>query len=200
MGAVAGRLDRGQWYGAGEQYYVDHRCQNGASGNGGLVQVQNSSNPQILGIGSYGIVAQSIGGGGGVGSNAVLPSPIGVTLGGGASVSGNGGAVTVSNAGWIRPKRQGAMVSLPKVLAGVEAWPVLRRQHQGLNSSLPQGVGTNSGDGNTVSVTNSGSISTAATAPRALWPRVWAGRGPECGQRQRGQRRRHRLQQCHRYQ
>ena len=49
--------------------------QNGSSGDGGLVTVQNSSNISVLGIGSYGILAQSIGGGGGFGSNAALTSP-----------------------------------------------------------------------------------------------------------------------------
>ena len=64
-----------------------------SSGNGVLVTVENSGAITATGDGSFSILAQSIGGGGG---DAGYASG-GVTVGGTGSAAGNGGTVTVTN-------------------------------------------------------------------------------------------------------
>ncbi len=64
----------------------------GAAGDGGAVAVTNAGQITVRGQHSYGILAQSVGGGGGLGGDTFSL----LTLGGGAGVSGNGGDVTVT--------------------------------------------------------------------------------------------------------
>ncbi len=66
----------------------------GASGNSGSVTVSNDALLQTMGDSAAGIIAQSIGGGGGNGGSTGLS---GITLGGYGGASGNGGAVSVTN-------------------------------------------------------------------------------------------------------
>jgi len=83
---------------------------NGAvAGNGSNVVVVNSGHLETLGATAYGILAQSIGGGGGIGgastdsgngsTNTIVN--IGVNVGGAGGAGGTGGAVTVTNSGGI---------------------------------------------------------------------------------------------------
>lgn len=73
-------------------------------GSGGVVDVNNASAITTFGQGSYGILAQSIGGGGGDGGTTVSGSvsaglSAAVTVGGVGSSGGNGSTVTVDNYG-----------------------------------------------------------------------------------------------------
>jgi hypothetical protein len=73
----------------------------GASGNGGTVTVGPSSSYQSLaisttGYGAFGILAQSIGGGGGVASATPSGATVTPFLGGTNGASGNGGTVNVT--------------------------------------------------------------------------------------------------------
>ena len=77
----------------------------GVAGNGGNVQVNdNSGTIDTFGDYAYGILAQSVGGGGGaggfsMGGNAVcLPAGAGFGIGGAGSSGGTGGNVTVTPA------------------------------------------------------------------------------------------------------
>jgi uncharacterized protein with beta-barrel porin domain len=73
----------------------------GASGDGGEVRIANSGTSRIVtsGVGSYGVIAQSVGGGGGNGGGTGAGI---ITVGGsGGGTGGNGGAVTVTNNGAI---------------------------------------------------------------------------------------------------
>jgi hypothetical protein len=69
----------------------------GASGNGSTVDVTNYGVIQTNGVSSYGIFAQSVGGGGGVGGNASSGLTGLASLGGFGGASGNGGDVNVTN-------------------------------------------------------------------------------------------------------
>ena len=69
----------------------------GASGNGSTVNVTNYGVIQTSGVSSYGIFAQSVGGGGGVGGNASSGLTGLASLGGFGGASGNGGDVNVTN-------------------------------------------------------------------------------------------------------
>ena len=82
----------------------------GGSGNvGGVVEVTNAGTIETRGAGAHGILAQSIGGGGGNGGMALTGSlligaptsaPL-IAIGGMGGNGGNGGAVTVTNSGSI---------------------------------------------------------------------------------------------------
>jgi hypothetical protein len=88
----------------------------GASGNGAAVQVSNSGTIVTRGNDAYGIFAQSVGGGGGAGigdggSGSAQGSgskSIGISVGGNAGSSGNGGAVSVAHTGNITTSGDGA--------------------------------------------------------------------------------------------
>ncbi|HEX2528568.1 MAG TPA: hypothetical protein VHL31_20025 [Geminicoccus sp.] len=67
--------------------------QGGSGGNGGAVDVASNGKIFTLDKGSVGILAQSIGGGGGNGGNA---KGLFVAVGGGGGLGGNGGDVTVT--------------------------------------------------------------------------------------------------------
>jgi hypothetical protein len=70
----------------------------GASGNGGVVTVDNSGQVFTQGLLAHGIFAQSIGGGGGNGGSGSLGQ---IDIGGQGTGGGDGGDVTVTNTGQI---------------------------------------------------------------------------------------------------
>lgn len=73
---------------------------NTTSGNGGAVTVnQDSGTLQTQGIAAHGIIAQSIGAGGGTAGTGAVALSGTVALGGTGSTSGNGGGVTVDASG-----------------------------------------------------------------------------------------------------
>ncbi len=73
----------------------------GASGDGRAVSVANSGSLFTAGEHSYGIEAQSVGGGGGQGGKGATPAFFNIAVGGTGSGGGDGGDVTVENAGNI---------------------------------------------------------------------------------------------------
>ena len=73
----------------------------GAAGDGGNVTVSNTFALGTTGDGSHGIFAQSVGGGGGTGGEAILTNVGKVGIGGMGGASGKGGNVTVTNSGSI---------------------------------------------------------------------------------------------------
>ncbi|GAB5469578.1 MAG: autotransporter outer membrane beta-barrel domain-containing protein [Rhodospirillales bacterium] len=92
----------------------------GGTGNsGGTVTIDNSSAVTVTGLGSQGLVAQSIGGGGGSGAANQFPSllPEGeettassfrVAVGGFGGTGGGGGSVTITNSGSITTGSSGS--------------------------------------------------------------------------------------------
>lgn len=71
----------------------------GATGNGGIVEVNNNKNITTRGSNSSGIFAQSIGGGGGVGGTAAIGATGTFGLGGEGGAAGDGSKVTVNQYG-----------------------------------------------------------------------------------------------------
>jgi hypothetical protein len=108
-------------------------------GNGGSITVGNNADIAVSGDGAYGILAQSIGGGGGVGSNGVLGETGDIRIGGSADTSGRGGKVVVTHSGRIKT-------------VGMGGYGILAQ-------SIGQAVGS-SGDGDKVSVDSDGAIVT----------------------------------------
>jgi uncharacterized protein with beta-barrel porin domain len=73
----------------------------GAAGNGGAVTVSNAGAIEMNGKNSLGIMAQSVGGGGGVASDALGVAVVPVMIGGQTGANGVGGTVMVTNTGSI---------------------------------------------------------------------------------------------------
>jgi uncharacterized protein with beta-barrel porin domain len=68
----------------------------GSTGDGGVIEFTSQGVISTSGIGSAGVIAQSVGGGGGVASAVGVGAVNGVTLGGGGGATGKGGDVTVT--------------------------------------------------------------------------------------------------------
>ncbi|MCX7965614.1 MAG: autotransporter domain-containing protein [Syntrophorhabdaceae bacterium] len=138
------------------QVSVTLGAQGGSSGSAGLVKVDNPSPISVSGAGSFGIIAQSIGGGGGIGSIDAIGSSGTVTIGGSQNSSGDGGNVQVNNDHVIVTEGAGSYGILAQSIGG-GGGVVLNTQsgqQKSLQASLPSGDGTNSGSGGSVQVSN----------------------------------------------
>ncbi|WP_205648697.1 autotransporter outer membrane beta-barrel domain-containing protein [Acuticoccus kandeliae] len=130
----------------------------GKGGNGDTVSVTNAGDISANGIFASGIVAQSIGGGGGEGgvSDALV-----VALGGSGGSGGESGAVTVTNSGTIETSGFGAMGIMAQSIvgaggsAGVAAAAVSLGATAGSDAGVPAG---------TTTVANTGTITTQGDA------------------------------------
>ncbi len=143
---------------------------NGSTGgNGGNVSVNANGTIETTGPSAQGILAQSIGGGGGsAGSVAGL-----VALGGNGQAGGNGGVVSVSNTGSITTAGSGSIAIEAQSIGG-----------QGGNGASAGGLvalgGTGSGttQGGAVGVANSGVLTTGgALAPGIVAQSIGGGGG-----------------------
>ncbi|OJW22140.1 MAG: hypothetical protein BGO51_15425 [Rhodospirillales bacterium 69-11] len=94
----------------------------GGGGKGGNVTVTNGASLSTAGGNAYGVLAQSIGGGGGNaggysgGGSGKLSAK--VTVGGSGRAGGNGGDVTVTNGGTIQTLRDGSTAILAQSVGG----------------------------------------------------------------------------------
>jgi uncharacterized protein YhjY with autotransporter beta-barrel domain len=136
-----------------------------SSGNGGSVSIQNSALISVSGKGSYGILAQSLGGGGGLGYNAALSSGSGISIGGSQSASGNGGTVDITNQNFIITSDDAGYGIIAQSIGGGGglAGSTGTVSSTGLKTTMPAGNDTNSGDGNKVTITSSGTIFTSGS-------------------------------------
>lgn len=174
----------------------------GASGDGGQVLVINQDRIETRGKAAYGIDAQSIGGGGGSGGNAMMGMPfapqwvgvlvaggnflfssnaiyqdLNVTVGGSAGATGSGGGVTVTNGGRIATQGTGAY--------GIFAQSVGGGGGEGGNATggaltsvvTVGGSAGAAGNGGLVSVTNSNSITTRGAGASAIFAQSIGGGG-----------------------
>ena len=91
--------------------------QGGSSGHGNAVAIRNAGTLRTFGDGSIGILAQSIGGGGGIGGvGAQGDGTVGV--GGRGGAAGNGGAVTVESSGRVETFGTAAHAILAQSIGG----------------------------------------------------------------------------------
>jgi hypothetical protein len=140
----------------------------GGGGTGGHLFVENFGTIQTDGSGSQAIFAQSVGGGGGVGSTAgsSVPPVVGVALaiGGAGGAGGNGGIVRVFNrsSGTIYVNGDDSIAILAQsVGGGGGTGGVGSSDGLGILLAIPIGIGGRggaAGSGVTVSVTNEGLI------------------------------------------
>jgi uncharacterized protein YhjY with autotransporter beta-barrel domain len=140
----------------------------GSSGKGGDITVSNTGVIVTGGNSSQGILAQSVGGGGGVGGSGIG----GVILGGTGGSTGDGGRVGITNTGAI-------------VTAGIASHGVLAQSIGGGGgiggggSGLLTlgGNGTGGGNGGAVDLVNSGSIDTSGDLAIGLFAQSIGGGG-----------------------
>ncbi len=101
---------------------------NGGEGmSGGTVDVTNSGGIYTEGVGSYGALAQSIGGGGGKGGLVVdftsvpgdtTANALALAIGGNGGDGGTGGNVTLKNTGWVETMKQNAVGLFAQSIGG----------------------------------------------------------------------------------
>jgi hypothetical protein len=134
--------------------------QNGVAGNGGPVQVTtNGLGLTTIGRDAHGIVAQSIGGGGGFVVGGQLKLPPGGT-GGHGGANGNGGTVTVNiqvNQG-VATQGDGAIGVIAQSIGGGGGLAGDLSAVQFYQTGTSKAVKANTGDGGAVAVTLSGGV------------------------------------------
>jgi hypothetical protein len=150
----------------------------GASGNGGIVNVENAVSGSIRTEGDFlasAIFAQSVGGGGGQGGSGSGQLNIGGfrDIGSGGGVAGDGGKVTVENAGTIE--------TVGALSAGVAAQSVGGGGGAGgggkLSLLLIGGDGGSAGNGGGVDILNAGSVLTEGVFSAGLLAQSVGGGG-----------------------
>ena len=168
----------------------------GTNGHGGSVTVNQSGTITTTGLDSYGILAQSVGGGGGVsqyylsatntnsgsGGTATIGLTGTVGLGGAGGAAGNGGDVSVNMSGGISTAANGAIGILAQSVGG--GGGVAGNVDRGLPSIINIGLGLafgrkggGAGNGGTVTVTNNGSISTLGDNAHGIFAQSVGGGG-----------------------
>jgi hypothetical protein len=151
---------------------------NGGSGNGDAVSVAAKAAIQTTGAGALGVVAQSIGGGGGVaqayGVSGAGPVVLGA-LGGG---SGNGGAVDVVSSATIVTQGAGAHALLAQSVGGgggfVQAFAANGAL---LSQNVQAGAGGGGGNGGAVNVSVQAAIQTTGESANGVVAQSVAGGG-----------------------
>ncbi|MBI6630802.1 autotransporter outer membrane beta-barrel domain-containing protein [Pontibaca salina] len=139
----------------------------GKGGNGGNISASNGGTIQTLGENSFGVFAQSIGGGGGTGGAAYasgkqkLNATVGI--GGSGGAGGKGGDVVVSNGGTILTAGDGSYGVFAQSVGGGGGLGGASQTDNSLSFSATVTVGGNGGakgHGGAVEVTNSGTVAT----------------------------------------
>ena len=157
----------------------------GSSGHGGHVGVlsENGSRIVTLGDGAYGVLAQSVGGGGGTGGVGAAGEAGTVGVGGGGGAAGDGGSVAVRVAGDIDTFGRAAHGILAQSVGG----------GGGIGGNVDRGIdrfGTNlafarsggsGGYGGSVTVENTGDITTRGTAAYGIFAQSVGGGGGIAG-------------------
>ncbi len=162
----------------------------GASGNGAIVTVNNAIAISTTGDTSYGILAQSIGGGGGEGGEGEAGAEGKVGLGGSGGAAGFGSAVTVVNTAAITTTGDAASAIFAQSVgggggAGGGSSGTVAIGGGGL-AAVPGaaflGYGTGTGNaGGTVTVTNSALLQTAGNSAYGIEAQSIGGGGGEGG-------------------
>lgn len=147
----------------------------GAGGDGGSVSVTREAPVQTFGVHAFGILAQSIGAGGGAShlvGNAQVKGLVSLSMGGQSSNGGAGGAVAVAGGGTIATQGAGSHAIVAQSIGG--GGGIATHANSGISAPqiregqvLPSASynitnldGMNQGSGGTVNVTRTGSITT----------------------------------------
>lgn len=160
----------------------------GAGGDGGVVWVENSGTIQARGFLNFGILAQSVGAGGGIGgagamSTAKIPGSAGVEIGagfgGGGGASGDGGQVTVVNTGGVATWGHDSAAIYAQSVGAGGGIGALGTGEGGVMalSIVLGGRGGSSGNGGDVDVRQQGAITTAGHRSYGIFAQSVGGGG-----------------------
>ncbi len=145
----------------------------GGGGDGSSVSVTNSGVISTYGVDGAGIVAQSIGGGGGRGGGAGAM----FTVGGDGALGGDGGRVTVTNSGSIvTPGNWADAIAVQSIGGGGG-----RARATGGVALNVGGSGGTGGDGNDIEITNHGVLRTTGYNASAILGQSIGGGGGNSG-------------------
>jgi hypothetical protein len=137
--------------------------QGGVSGDGGTIGLSTGTAMNTYGDRAYGILAQSIGGGGGIGGAGSADNLASVVLGGQGGVSGNGSSVSLDIAAGssLNTRGAGAHAIVAQSIGG--GGGIGGDASGGILSTSPimNAPGGNSGNGNLVDVTVDANITTS---------------------------------------
>jgi hypothetical protein len=173
----------------------------GAGGSADVVWVNNQNTVTTLGDASHGIVAQSIGGGGGLGGVSVTTPASGgsnatvnltTTIGGRGGVGGSGSNVLVASTGRIDTSGQASYGILAQSIgggggnAGTSQAPDSTSTNWSLNLTLG-GSGGGAGKGGAVTITNVGAISTLGNDSHGALAQSIGGGGGNAGSAHSGE-------------
>jgi uncharacterized protein YhjY with autotransporter beta-barrel domain len=154
----------------------------GDSGNGGELDVTQSGQITTEGNGSMGLVAQSVGGGGGIGGNGETGFTGKIAIGGAGGAAGNGGNVNVNFNGGIETSGAGGYAIFAQSVGGGggAAGDITR----GLSSILNVGIGLafgqsggGGGNGGIVNVNSTGDILTLGPGATGIFAESVGGGG-----------------------
>ncbi|MBA4790571.1 MAG: hypothetical protein H2042_12805, partial [Rhizobiales bacterium] len=147
----------------------------GKGGAGGAVTVDNAAAIETLGASSWGVFAQSVGGGGGVAGSATATGDnlwnLNLSVGGTGGDGGAGGAVTATNSGSIATSGAGAIGLFAQSVGGGGGVGAAATSANTVSLSADVklgGSGGNSSAGGKVDVTNSGTILTQGREAHAV--------------------------------
>lgn len=149
----------------------------GSTGNGGTVRVEQIGDVTTLGNRSYGIFAQSVGGGGGIGGTGNGNNSGTINVGGAGGAGGNGGLVDVDVTGVISTAGSGAHGVVAQSVGGGGG---VGGSTEGVDFQTGfglGGVGGSAGDGGSVNVDVSGGIQTIGNRAFGIFAQSVGGGG-----------------------
>jgi hypothetical protein len=160
----------------------------GAAGDAQTVTVNAEGSIETFGLQAYGILAQSVGGGGGnggfAGAGTLGPVGLSVSLGGDGGGGGKAEAVTVNNDATITTHSDGAIGILAQSLGGGGGnggFSVSGALGIGAFSAAVGGDGAGGSKGGTVTVDNQGNIITWGTKAYGIYAQSVGGGGGNGG-------------------
>ena len=185
--------DRGQF---GKSVTIAVGGTGGASGDGGNVTINNTGTITTSGNTSYGVLAQSVGGGGGIGGDGVVGVTGKLGIGGGGGAAGDGGIINVTQNGDIATSGDGATAIFAQSVGG--GGGIAGNVDRGLANSMSEagvtipsvdiGVGLafgqpggGGGDGGKVTVTMNGNITTTGIGADGIFAQSVGGGGGAAG-------------------
>jgi uncharacterized protein YhjY with autotransporter beta-barrel domain len=158
----------------------------GSAGDGKTVSVNQSGSIITTGDGSFGILAQSVGGGGGVGGVGSIGFTGTIGIGGKGGSAGDGGDITVTQNGDIDTSGVSAYGIFAQSVGG--GGGIAGNVDRGLPSVMNVGIGIgvtlgagNGGNGGAVTVSGSGNIHTRGDGSSGIFAQSVGGGGGLAG-------------------
>ena len=159
----------------------------GSSGDGARVEVIHEGDIATLGDGSFGILAQSVGAGGGTGGVGAAGEEGTVGIGGGGGAAGNGGAVDITVTGNIDTFGAAAYGILAQSIGGGGGLAGnVDRGVESFGSSLDFNLdfgrdGGSAGNGGSVTIESTGGITTRGSGAYGIFAQSVGGGGGIAG-------------------